>query len=55
MRGRNWLLIALAFSAFLLIICLSAINVVIAEYSFFSRSPSSVQRTRFRCRFPSPM
>jgi len=28
MRGRNWLLIALAFSAFLLIISLSAINVV---------------------------
>ena len=28
MKGRNWLLIALAFSAFLLIICLSAINVV---------------------------
>ena len=28
MKGRNWPLIALAFSAFFLIICLSAINVV---------------------------
>ena len=32
-----------------------AINAIIAEYSAASRSPSSAQRTRLRCRLPSPM
>jgi signal transduction histidine kinase len=41
MKGRNWLLIALAFSAFLLIICLSAINVVSKTQDAYAR----VQRT----------
>ncbi len=41
MKGRNWLLIALAFSAFLLIICLSAINVVRKTQDAYAR----VQRT----------
>lgn len=41
MKGRGWLLIALAFSAFLLIICLSAINVVRRTQDAYAR----VQRT----------
>ena len=37
MKGRNWLLIAVAFSAFLLIICLSAINVVSKTQGAYAR------------------